>query len=77
TWRALQPKLSQDARRQLLTEQRRWIAFREAACRFWAAPGFGSLHRSLAAPECVADIIAARTAQLRQIGTWLEEPGAN
>jgi uncharacterized protein YecT (DUF1311 family) len=73
-WSALQAALSPEAWRALRSEQRRWLTFLESACRFWSASQFGSMHRSLAAPECRAGIIEARIAQLEAIAAWLQEP---
>ena len=48
----------------LLEEQRAWIAFKEASCRFYASGSFGREGQVLSVPVRRAGIIAQRTATL-------------
>ena len=56
-------------RRDLNAEQRAWSSYASAACRYWSNADAGRENQVLAYPSCRAELIAARTAQLRALAT--------
>lgn len=72
TWKRVYAQASGQTKADLLTEQRAWIAFREASCKFYANGDFGREGQVLSYPPCVAGVIANRTSQLDAIGKGLQ-----
>ena len=66
-WRALLPLLDGEERAALLAEQRRWVAFNQDSCNYFYSEIWGTIGRNTWYPRCRADILIARTAQLRDI----------
>ncbi|NJM51461.1 MAG: DUF1311 domain-containing protein [Sphingomonadales bacterium] len=76
-WRAAMAAVGgkdSDAGNSLLDEQRAWIKFKDLSCGFYYADDFGSMHRSIFAPQCRNNIIEIRAKQLSEIASGLIEP---
>ena len=74
-WRAAMDSVGgkdSEAGKSLLTEQRAWIKFKDLSCGFYYANSFGSMHRSVFAPQCRNKIIETRASQLADIAAGLE-----
>ena len=71
TWRRLLPKLPQQSRADLRTEQRAWIAYKEKACAFYGNGDFGRDGQVLHGPSCLAGVIARRRGELADIEAFL------
>lgn len=65
-WRRVYGGLSsQSAKSSLLAEQRLWIAYKDASCRFFnTSEEFGSIGWSISLPQCRARVIHERVNQL-------------
>ena len=74
-WRELLPLLEGDERAALVAEQRAWIAFNENSCDYLYTDRWGTIGRNTWYPRCRADIIIARTAQLRDLRAWIADQG--
>jgi uncharacterized protein YecT (DUF1311 family) len=66
-WRALLPLLDGRERAALVAEQRAWIAFNTNSCDYFYSEIWGTIGRNTWYPRCRADILIARTVQLREI----------
>jgi uncharacterized protein YecT (DUF1311 family) len=66
-WKRLFATTSGQTKLDLLAEQRAWIAFREASCKFYANGDYGREGQVLDYPACVAGVIADRTRALGQL----------
>ncbi|MGE0280693.1 MAG: lysozyme inhibitor LprI family protein [Rhizobiaceae bacterium] len=65
-WQRLMELTEGDTTAALKAEQEAWAEFRESACQFYADPGaFGREGQVLSYPNCVAETVASRTAQLK------------
>ncbi len=67
TWKQLYGQTSGQTKTDLLAEQRAWIAFREASCKFYANGDFGREGQVLSYPVCVAGVISDRTKALEEL----------
>lgn len=67
-WKQVYAQTNGQTKVDLLAEQRAWIAFREASCKFYANGDFGREGQVLSYPTCVAQIIADRTDALVALG---------
>lgn len=65
-YKALMDKIPAKRKTQLRDAQRKWIAFRDGNCAFYADPDGGSADR-LAANECVVTATAQRAAELENL----------
>ena len=74
-WRELLPLLEGEERAALVAEQRAWIAFNENSCDYLYTDRWGTIGRNNWYPRCRADIIIARTAQLRDLRARIAEQG--
>lgn len=60
-WKRVYPSLSGEGKADLLAEQRAWIAYKDAACLYFAdLPQFGAETRSIGLPRCKARILKER-----------------
>ena len=66
-WREIQPMIEGRERAALVAEQRNWVRFNQDSCEYWYSEYWGTIGRNTWYPRCRADIIVARTAQLREI----------
>lgn len=66
-YKALMDSVSEKRRPQLRDAQRKWIAFRDANCKFYDDPQGGSAAR-IAANECVVTLTADRAHELETLG---------
>ena len=66
-WREVLPLLEARERERLVAEQRAWIRFKDGACEYFYTDYWGTVGRNTWYPRCVADIVIARTVQLRDI----------
>ena len=66
-WRDLLPRLEGRERAALVAEQRAWIVFKDQSCDFFWSEYWGTVGRNNWYPQCRADVLGARTAQLRDI----------
>jgi uncharacterized protein YecT (DUF1311 family) len=66
TYQTLMGSVSEKRRTQLRDAQRKWIAFRDANCRFYFDPDGGSAAR-LASNECVVTLTARRAEELQNL----------
>ncbi len=65
-WLRLMELTEGDTTVALKAEQDAWMQFREKACQFYSDPvAFGREGQVLSFPNCVADVVAGRTEQLR------------
>lgn len=65
TWKKLYGgAVPEQTKKDLLAEQRLWIAFRESACQFYANGDWGREGQVIGAPACIARVIARRTKEL-------------
>lgn len=64
TWKKLHGATTGQTKKDLLAEQRLWIAFRESACQFYANGERGREGEVIGAPACQASVIADRTKEL-------------
>lgn len=64
TWKKLYGTATGQTKKDLLAEQRLWIAFRESACKFYANGDWGREGQVIHALACQADLIADRTKEL-------------
>jgi uncharacterized protein YecT (DUF1311 family) len=71
TWQRVYGATTGQTHTDLLAEQRAWIGYREAACRFYSNGDWGREGQVLDAPACIAGVIAARTAELEAYGEFL------
>ena len=71
-WRALLPLLDGAERDALVAEQRAWIAFNQNSCNYFYSEIWGTIGRNTWYPQCRADILVARTAQLRDIKSRMD-----
>ncbi|UIJ44182.1 lysozyme inhibitor LprI family protein [Sphingomonas cannabina] len=67
-WKQVYGRTNGQTKTDLLAEQRAWIAFREAACKFYANGDFGREGQVLSYPACVARVISDRTNALVELG---------
>lgn len=74
TWRQVYPMLEGDAAKALLEEQRAWITYKDASCRFYVIGDYGREGQMLHYSMCRAQVIAARTRDLEGLATSLK-PG--
>jgi uncharacterized protein YecT (DUF1311 family) len=69
TWNTVYKGLTDtDVKARLLADQRRWVAFKDQTCGFWATDSGAMGHAQF--PLCVAEIVAARRGFLKEIGDW-------
>jgi uncharacterized protein YecT (DUF1311 family) len=73
-WKRVFAKVSGQSKTDLLAEQRSWIAFKEASCKFYANGDFGREGAVISYPACRAGVIEDRTKGLLAIGKSLERP---
>lgn len=73
-WQRVFGSTSGQTRIDLRAEQRSWIVFKEASCRFYANGDFGREGTVLSFPVCRAGVIADRTRALEAIGQSLKRP---
>lgn len=65
-WQRLMEQTEGDTTAALKAEQQAWTEFRKEACEFYSDPvAFGREGQVLSYPNCVAETIAGRTAQLK------------
>lgn len=64
TWKKLHAAATGQTKKDLRAEQRLWVAFKEAACKFYANGEWGREGDVIHAPACLATIIADRTKEL-------------
>ena len=65
-WKQVVGLASDQARKDLLDEQRAWLSFRDASCRLYANPDdFGREGRVIRFPNCRSGIIADRIKALK------------
>jgi len=57
----------------LLGEQRKWIAFKDASCKFYASGDFGREGTVISYPACRGEVIEARTKELQAIAKALAQ----
>ena len=72
-WKELRKLASEETAKWLLEEQRAWNTYKEASCMFWGSGEYGTMGTVLSFPPCRAEIIEARTAQLREYHEFLRE----
>lgn len=72
-WRELREISSEETAKALLEEQRAWNAYKEKSCLFWASGEYGTIGSVLTFPPCRAEVIEARTAELRAYHEGLQE----
>jgi uncharacterized protein YecT (DUF1311 family) len=65
-YKAAMAPLTASRKKQLLSAQRAWLAFRDANCQFYADPEGGSAAR-LAANDCVLSATANRATELEDL----------
>jgi uncharacterized protein YecT (DUF1311 family) len=65
-YKALMDSVSEKRRPQLRDAQRKWIAFRDANCKFYYDPQGGSAAR-IASSECVVTLTADRAQELETL----------
>ena len=65
TWKDLRAILAGDTAQALLDEQRAWNAYKEKSCLFWASGEFGREGLAIKYPACRAEVIEARTSELK------------
>jgi uncharacterized protein YecT (DUF1311 family) len=69
TWNTVYKGLTDtDAKARLLADERRWAAYKDATCTFWAQDSGSMGHAQY--PLCIAEIVAARRDFLKEIGDW-------
>jgi uncharacterized protein YecT (DUF1311 family) len=69
TWNTVYKGLTEaDVKARLLADQRRWLAFKDQTCSFWATDSGAMGHAQY--PLCKAEIVAARRDFLKEIGDW-------
>ncbi|MFP4539279.1 MAG: lysozyme inhibitor LprI family protein [Dichotomicrobium sp.] len=66
TWKRLHGAATGQTKKDLLAEQRLWIAFRESACKFYANGDWGRESQVIDALACQAGLIADRTKELEE-----------
>ena len=66
-------KVSAQAAQSLLQEQRAWIQFKDAACKYYASGEFGREGQVLSFGACKGSIIADRVATLNVLAAELKE----
>lgn len=72
-WKRIHEKVPAQTKADLLEEQRAWNAFKEKCCRFYANGDWGREGQVLHFPNCVASLIAERTATLEAYGTFFNQ----
>lgn len=63
-WKRLYATLDGQTKIDMLAEQRAWIAYKDASCRFYANGDWGREGQVLHFLDCRAEVIAARTREL-------------
>jgi uncharacterized protein YecT (DUF1311 family) len=66
-WKRFFPSVGGQTKADLLAEQRAWVVFREASCKFYANGDYGREGQVLDYPVCVADMIASRTKTIEEL----------
>lgn len=71
-WKALYSRLSAASKRDLLTEQRAWITYKDKSC-LWRANGdWGREGQVISYPSCRAKVIADRADYLTMVAKDME-----
>jgi len=65
-WKELYSKAEDSSKKDLLTEQRLWNAFKEQSCNFLVNGDFGREGQVIHFPACRAGVIEQRTKQLEE-----------
>jgi uncharacterized protein YecT (DUF1311 family) len=68
-WKRVFPTLSPSTQEALRTEQRAWVAFKDASCEYWTnREEYGREGQVLHFPSCRAAVIAERIRYLENVG---------
>lgn len=74
TWKEVFSGLEGQTKDDLLAEQRLWNSYKENSCEFYANGDWGRERQVLDFFMCRAGVIAARTQQLKDYGTFFAGP---
>jgi uncharacterized protein YecT (DUF1311 family) len=69
-WKKMFAGVSGQTKTDLLQEQRLWIAYKDASCKFYANGDWGREGQVLNFADCRAEVIANRTKELENYGKF-------
>ncbi|WP_157020312.1 lysozyme inhibitor LprI family protein [Mesorhizobium xinjiangense] len=72
TWKTTFAATDGQTKKDILAEQRLWIAYKESACSFYANGDWGREGQVLDYAACRAGVIAARTKELQAYGDFFQ-----